>query len=48
LQGDDPEGKFGHLHSHRVDVHAVKAPVGDRTAGDCDPLIGVCRNQTLA
>ena len=29
LQGDEPEGELGHLHGHRVDVHAVEAAVGD-------------------
>jgi hypothetical protein len=35
LQRDEPEGELGHLHGHRVDVHAVEAAVRDYAASDC-------------
>src|SRR5208337_5290943 len=47
LHGDEPERQLGHLHSHRIDVHAIKTTVGDHTSSNCDPLIWICWNQTL-
>ena len=41
LQGDEPEGELGHLHGHRVDVHAIEAAVGHVAPGNGETLGGV-------